>query len=398
MKNIAIISEYNPFHKGHLYQINEIKKIYSNSRIISIMSGNFVQRGEPAILNKYERCKNAILSGVDLVLQIPTIYSLQSAENFALGSIKILRELKIIDFLSFGIESSDFNSLYKIAEVQYKNEKVLREEISIIMNKGFSFPKAFEMATNKFLDLDIKDCFLSNNILALEYIKSTFKTKYNLNFLPILRQGSNHLVDKVEKNKQPSASAIRESIYNDKLDTISNYLPDSSFQSLKGLGKKPDYYDLIKYVFLIENMDFTTITGYEEGIDNLILKNLKISKSYDEFLEKSKSKRYKESRLKRYLLNCLLHVTKNFVDESIDKRPTFVNILGFNERGLSIIKEISQYSNIELIVNKRDFKLTDANSIELFKLEEKATDLYNIISKELKSEYQYMPVIKKEDS
>ncbi|WP_300409660.1 nucleotidyltransferase family protein [Lagierella sp.] len=393
MKNIAIISEYNPFHNGHLHQIQEVKKKHPDSTIITIMSGNFVQRGEPAILNKYERCKNAISAGLDLALQIPTIYSLQSAENFALGSIKILEELKVVDYLSFGIESKNFDMLYKIAESQIKNGSLLKDKTSKLMSQGFSYPKALEIATKTLLNLEFDEFFLSNNILALEYIKSTIRTNSSLKFIPITRVGSNYLTEKIENNTQPSATAIRKYIYNGKLDSISKYLPNSTLESLKSVETSLEYFELIKYVFLVEDKNLKTITGYEEGLENLIVKNLKSSNDFKEFIEKSKSKRYKEGRLKRYILNCILEISKNLVDDSIEHKPKFVNVLGFNNKGASILKDISKVSDISLIVNKRDFNLKDSNSKSLFQLENKATDLYNIISGELKSEYQYMPII-----
>ncbi|WP_237036191.1 nucleotidyltransferase family protein [Mediannikoviicoccus vaginalis] len=393
-KNIAIISEYNPFHNGHIYQIQEIKKIYPNATITAIMSGNFVQRGEPAILNKYERCKNAIYSGVDLVLQIPTIYSLQSAENFALGPYNILEELNVIDMLSFGVETEDFEKLFEIAKFQYENKEKLEKVIIDYMNRGNSYPKAFELATKKLFNEEV-DVFQSNNILALEYIKSKLKNNSSIELLPIKRKGSSYLSEDYKKDLQPSATAIRKMVNQNKFELVNRFVPESTATSLKNVHYNYDYYDIIKYHFLLQKPEFATITGYEKGLDDMLIKNLKSSNNFEEFIENSKSKRFKEGRIKRFILNSLLNIRKDFVDEAISTRPKFVNVLGFNENGKEILKKIVENSHVSLIVNKKDFNLEDELSKKLFQLEERATTLYNIISGETKSEYEYFPIVRK---
>ncbi|MDO5018251.1 MAG: nucleotidyltransferase family protein [Lagierella massiliensis] len=395
MKNIAIISEYNPFHNGHQFQINEIKKKFPNSNVISIMSGNFVQRGEPSILNKFERCKNAIESGVDLVLQIPTIYSLQSAENFALGSFKILDSLNIVDYLSFGTETTDFFKLYEVGKIQFENKIKINQLITKFMSNGHSYPKAFEIATREIVHYDLKNLFTSNNILALEYIKSKFKINSSIDFIPIIRRGSNYLDNEFKENIQPSATAIRNMVYNNKLYKIKDYVPEDTFDSLSLVNKNPDFFKILKYNFIILNKNHNKITGFEKGIDDLIKKNLKQTDNFDEFITKSKSKRYKEARLKRFILNDLLDIYKEFIDLSMRESPKFVQVLGFNHKGEKILREISNKSIVKLIVNKKDFNLEDELSKKMYSIEEKSTNLYNIITGLTKSEYEYMPYVKK---
>lgn len=393
-KNIAIISEYNPFHNGHVHQINEIKKIYPNATITAIMSGNFVQRGEPAVLNKYERCKNAIDSSVDLVLQIPTIYSLQSAENFALGPYNILEDLNVIDILSFGVETEDFDKLFEIAKFQYENKEEIEKIISKHMTEGYSYPKAFELVTRELFNEEV-DVFQSNNILALEYIKSKLKNNSSIELLPIKRKGSSYLSQDYKEDLQPSAIAIRKMVTQNNFDLVEKFVPMSTATSLKSVDYRWNYYDIIKYHFLLSNKKFDTITGYEKGMDDMIVKNLKLTTNFEDFIENSKSKRFKEGRIKRFILNSLLDITKDFVDEAISTRPKFVNVLGFNEKGKEILKKINDNSDLSLIVNKKDFNLEDELSKKLFKLEDQATTLYNIITGKTKSEYEYFPIVEK---
>lgn len=393
-KNIAIISEYNPFHNGHIHQIEETKKIYPSAIITAIMSGNFVQRGEPAVINKYERCKNAIDSGVDLVLQIPTIYSLQSAENFALGPFNILEDINAIDMLAFGVETDNFDKLFEIAKFQYQNKEKIEKVIIEYMNKGHSYPKAFELATKELFKEDV-DIFQSNNILALEYIKSKLKNHSSIELLPIKRKGSSYLSEDCNNNLQPSATAIRKMVIESKFNLVERFVPESTLRSLKNVHYIHDYYNIIKYHFLLSNKEFDTITGYEKGLDDMLVKNLKSSNNFEEFIDNSKSKRFKEGRIKRFILNSLLDIKKDFVDEAVYTRPKFVNVLGFNENGKEVLKKITDCSEISLIVNKKDFTLEDELSKKLFQLEERATTLYNIISGETKSEYEYFPVVRK---
>ncbi|WP_099203005.1 nucleotidyltransferase [Miniphocaeibacter massiliensis] len=396
----AIISEYNPFHNGHLYQIQEIKKLKPGSKIVAIMSGNYVQRGEPALLEKYSRAKFAVESGVDLVLQLPTIYSLQSAENFALGGLKIIKAINCIDYLSFGIETSNFEDLYKTAETQFKNKNILKNLIEKYMIYGRSYASAYKLAT---IDLTNNiprndELFLSNNILALEYLKSTFKLNVKINFLPIKRLGNNYLDEELSTGKYNSATSIRKNIFDNRIDEIGNSIPEKILEDLKKEPNFPslnDYYNILKYNILVINKNCSSITGYENGLDNLLYKNLLKSKTVNELIDLCISKRYKKSRIQRYLLNYLLDIDKNFIDASAEQSINYIKVLGFNESGKKILNKIKNNSNISLVTKIKDFKSDNILDKKLFDLEIKSTDLYNINKIIYKHEYEYFPYIKK---
>ena len=212
MKITGIISEYNPFHLGHKYQIEELKNKV-NTNIIAIMSGDFVQRGECAIIDKYDRAKIAIQNGVDLVIELPFYYSLQSAENFAKGGVKILNHLNIVDYLCFGYECDNMEDLFKVSNFQeeYKNEidNLLKEFI----NTGSSYAVAYKDAcleiNKKYQTLEtLENFFTSNNILSIEYIKSINSLNSKIIPLPIKRKGENYNSENYNSSQQASASAI----------------------------------------------------------------------------------------------------------------------------------------------------------------------------------------------
>ncbi|QQK07815.1 nucleotidyltransferase [Miniphocaeibacter halophilus] len=382
MKTIAIISEYNPLHTGHLYQIAKIKEKFPQSRILAIMSGNFVQRGEPAIFEKFLRTKYAIENGIDLVVQLPTIYSLQSAENFALGGVKIIKAINCIDYISFGVESENISELYEIAKTQVNKAKELSLLIERFMLTGKSYAASYKDATISLLDYKVdENIFLSNNILALEYIKSILKLNLNIELLPVLRQGNNYLEENLTDSNFNSATSIRNNILKGNIDEVLNFIPYLAKSDLKNYHRftsLEDYFELLKYNILITKKDFYNITGYEEGLDNLFFKNIIKSKNMNEFIDYSISKRYKKGRIQRFILNYLLNIEKKFIDNSINTPVKFIKVLGLNNNGKSILKSIKKSSNLNIVTKNKDFILNDSLSKSQFDLEITSTDLYNI--------------------
>ena len=224
MKTSGIIAEYNPFHLGHKYQINKIKKEL-NTNIIAIMSGDFVQRGECAILDKYTRAKIAVNNGVDLVIELPFYYSLQSAENFAKGGISILNKLNIVDYLCFGFECEKKEDIIEIAKFQLKYKNEIEELLNFEIKLGKSYAVAYKNAcieiNKKYKVLEIQDnFFISNNILSIEYVKNLILSKSQITPFPIKRKGKNYNDEDYNSQDQLSASAIRKAIYENNFEKI----------------------------------------------------------------------------------------------------------------------------------------------------------------------------------
>lgn len=383
MTNIAIICEYNPMHNGHIYQIKKIKEIFPNSNIIAIMSGSFVQRGDFSIINKYDKAKIAIKNYVDLVLELPTIASLQSADNFSLISIDILNKLEIVDYLSFGIESSNINNFYKNVEYLFKNEQEIYSLQKKYLNQGNSYKKSFILATKEYaknnnFNLD-EDIFMPNNTLAIQYLKTLKLLSSKIKPLPILRQDGGYHSYKIDNYEFQSATTIRNMISKN-LD-ISKFVPREISEFIhKSTKFDIDYLTtILRYNIEILNKNPENISGFENGILNLITKNL--DKKISDAIEKSHNKRYSKSRLRRFIMNYLLDI-KNEDVENI-KNINYIHPLAFNKKGINILNQIkrnnfliiSKYSDIYKL-NKIDrriyeldlkaFKLSNINNVYMF--------------------------------
>ena len=230
---LGIIAEYNPFHNGHLYHLLKSKELTKDDYCIAIIGGNFTQRGEASLIDKWTKAEMALANGVDLVLELPTLYSISSAENFAEGAIKILSSLKVVDNLSFGAESCELNKLNVIANTLYKEPKEYKNILTQELDKGLSFPKARENALLKFLNDQSYSIILNepNNILAIEYLKALKKYKSNINPVLIPRKNSGHLT--LEYTGQiTSATAIRNMIRSNRTKNLKDTLTPASYTIL----------------------------------------------------------------------------------------------------------------------------------------------------------------------
>lgn len=357
---IAIIAEYNPFHNGHLYQINEIKNKYPEAKIAVIMSSSFVQRGEAAILDKFSRAKCAIKSGVDIVIELPVLFSTQNAEVFAKGAVGILKYINP-DGLAFGCES-DIDLLTKIIS---KVDKIDEDILKDFLASGESYMKAVESACD-FKDEERSAFKKSNNILAMEYIKACRKCGLKTEFIPIKRVGTEYN-DDFSSGEFASASYIR-----DHIDSGFKFMPECSWDELKLLREdKFSIYDIFRFK-MVEDPSLSSYLDYEDGMENLILKN--ISKDYEDFLESCTSKRYSRSRIKRIILSKVLGLDGELIKRNMGK--PYLRVLAASESGFEIIKN----SKEEMLVNFKNIREERFASIrEISDVEMKATNLYEIL-------------------
>ena len=376
MNVIGIIAEYNPFHLGHLYQINKIKEIYKDSIIIAIVSSSFTQRGDVSILNKWDKTRIALDNGIDLVIELPYFYAGQSSDIFAKGAVTILNYLGI-DTLVFGIESDDINNLKLMADIQL-NDKNYNNIVKEYLSNGYNYPTALSKAIKDILNLDI---YLPNDLLALSYIKQVKLINNNINVIGIKRTNDYH--SKEITSNIVNASLIREQFKNN-LD-ISNYIPNYDTNKLYNVSVN-DFYPLLKYQILnnINNLDkFLTV---DEGIDNRIKKYIKNSNSWDELVNNIKTKRYTYNKINRMLMHILFNLTK---EESKDIVIDYVRVLGFNSKGRSYLNKIKKNKDINIITNYKD------GISKLFDLENRVNNIYAIIvdNKLIYEEYSHNPII-----
>lgn len=388
-KVLGIICEYNPFHNGHLYHLEQSKRLTGSNYTVAIMSGNFTQRGSTAIVDKWSRAEMALRSGVDLVIELPLLYSISSAENFADGAIRILDDLKVVDYLSFGAETSDIDILTEISEILYKEPKAYKTLLADELKKGLSFPKARENALLSYLDNNKYSNILSspNNILGIEYIKALKKYKSNIKPVSIARFEAGYN-DTNYSGNIASATAIRNIIKNGGFDILRNLLPSSSFNILIDNVKQghiiPDLSVFERQIiYNLRRMsveEIRNLPDVSEGLEFSIKKAANSCNTLLEFLNIIKSKRYTSTRLQRILLYTLLGITKK--DINLSKKVTpYARVLGLNKRGKFLISEIAKANpKLEIITSVKRFldNSTNKNLNTLIEKDIFSTNVYTI--------------------
>jgi len=390
---IGLIVEYNPFHNGHLHHIQEIDRLFEDNIKIAVMSGDFVQRGEPSLINKFEKIKIALSQGIDIVIELPAFYSTQSAEIFAKGSVNLLNKLSC-SHIVFGSESNDLDKLKRIATISLTKEFEL--SLREFLAEGFSYPTAFSKAL-------FDEKLGSNDILAMEYLKAIKVINPKIEACSIKREKTGYYDD--EKDNFSSATYIRKILLDcnekkeDKLNKIKNLVPEFSYKILeKNFGVfscLSDFYDLIKYNIIKNYSELKNIQDLEVGLENRLYKYSLENLSFEDFFNEVLTKRITISRLQRILLHSLFNLTENITEKVKNKVP-FVKILGFSARGqeyLNYLKKAENYNERKILTSNRKLKeILNEEEIELFNFNELCSQIYRIKSSYINIGY---PIIKK---
>lgn len=406
MNITGLITEYNPFHKGHKYHLESAIKDTNSNGIVCVMSGNFVQRGGPAIIDKFERAKIAVLNGVDLVLELPTFYSVASAEYFAKGSVQILNSLGVIDNLYFGSESGDIESLIEITKVLVEEPEIFKSILKENLNLGLPYIKAREISLKNFFEsqknsnIDNIEGILnnSNNILGIEYIKALIKLDSKIKPITLKRQGSSYN----EKNLNEtfsSATSIRENIKQNKsLDCLSNHLTTETLNTLLDLNInkykftfEEDMFNYIKYRIISNNILYENLKEVVEGLDKKLFKEVLNSNSYEDLILNIKSKRYTYTKISRILTQIFLSLDFYDYNELIKEENLYARVLAFNSKGKEILKLIKKTSTIPIIT-----KVLKNHSNPLLELDINATKAYSLLNTKVhpSSDFLKHPFIK----
>ena len=384
MSNVlGIVAEYNPFHNGHLHHIAESIKSTNADYVVCVISGNFVQRGNTSIVDKWTKAKMAIAYGADLVLELPTVYSISSAENFAEGAIKVLDSLGIVTHISFGIEAKELSTLNNIANVLVEEPKEYLTMLNHELSKGVSFPKARENALLVYLN-DVKRYANvlngANNILAIEYLKAMKKLKSNLSPIGVKREkvlyNDEEIVDDFA-----SATAIRKMISNRQFNDIRKVMPNYSYVLLGRELKKGHYViDLSKFqdeiLYILRKMtieEIKNLPNVSEGLENAIKNAANSCNNIIDLVNIIKSKRYTQTRIQRILVYALLGITKKMMEDSKKATP-YVRVLGYSDKGKKLISEISK-ANPKLNVVTSVKKFIESSKSKVLK-EMLLTDIY----------------------
>ncbi len=387
---VAIIGEYNPFHNGHAYHLQKTKEITNADCVIAIVSGSFVQRGNVSLIDKWSKADMALSNGVDLVIELPTVYSISSAENFAYGAIKILNSLKVVDTLSFGSEFCDLDVLEKIADTLIEEPSEFKTLLEHELSKGVSFPKARENALLMYLN-DIRKYanILSspNNILAIEYLKALKRTKSKIKPMAIKRINVGYN-DLGTKNNFASATAIRQKIIANTPAGLSKLMPSKSYKILYNSIQKGHYVKDItafekQILYVLRKMsteEIANLPDVSEGLENSIKNAADSCNTINEFMNIVKTKRYTATRIQRILLYALLGITKDDMKNSYKVQP-YIRVLGMSEKGKELLSTMSRFRNkLNVITSVKKYVDSNPNKelLNMLNIDINATNIYTL--------------------
>ena len=396
MKAVGLVTEYNPFHNGHLYHLNKAMELTGADISVAVMSGDFVQRGEPAVLDKYTRASMALNSGVNLVVELPVNYAVSSAESFAAGALKVLDYIKA-DSIAFGSESGDIERLSKLAHILCDNEDALYKEISKCTANGISYAAARQKVVEKLTDKDTAAILTSsNNILAVEYLKAIIKNNYAIKPYTIKRQGDSYN-DTDIRSEYASATALRENL---KADNISEYIPVKAGLILSS-NTNYIYPDDITEVLFTRLLDILFASNYDKNvfIEN-VMQYPDVSKeiagrlyksamdmitrtvpqrseskdnwafSFGSLCEHIKTKEVPLSRIKRALVRITLGLDKKHMEKYANE--PYIRVLGFDKKGQEYLSYIRKTVEVPLVTKTADYKEMLLDDIH-------AANIYNMI-------------------
>ena len=367
MKACGIVAEYNPLHTGHVYQMNKARQISQADCIIVVMSGNFVQRGEPAVIDKYARTRAALKAGADIVIELPVYYALSSAENFARGAVLTLNEMKAAS-ICFGAETDNADCLAKISHAIISESPEYKAILNKALAEGLSYPAARQTALLEYLP-ECKEIITgSNNILAIEYIKSILGNNLNMTYYPVLREGAGYN-DDTDNAEFASAFGIRKMLMSDEHDRLKTYLTPVMYEEIsnsKNCPLFPDDFSNIfnhKMLFLkqqcnINHTDFAEkLAEYEDITAELANRFAAAFTGRDniaEFAMKVKSKNIVYSRICRCIMHIILEIRKSMSD--FYNNIPYIRLLGFNKTGQQYLGSIKKELDVPFITKAADYK------------------------------------------
>ncbi len=411
MKAAGIVAEYNPLHNGHIYHIGETRRLSGCDAVVAAMSGNYVQRGEPAILDKWTRARHALSCGADLVIEIPVLYCLGNAGQYASAAVNILESTGKVEYLSFGSESGDAGILAAVASILSQHAGEIEERVSELRERGLSYPAAREIAfaeiegklrgtdpeTDPVIQKEAAILSDPNDILAVEYIQSLRSAKP----LAVARRGAGYSDPYDEGEVFQSASALRELVLAG--HDISRYVPECCSEDLASshlTGPDTDeWWNTLRYALMSSPAELIEdCPSGGEGLTNLLKNavNDPEADSWSSFIRKVKTRRYTYTRLSRLCMQALLGITRSAYGEC---GPEYIRVLGFNDTGRKLLSEIRESGSASLPVitniNKEKQLLTGAGR-QLLELDVHTSDIYNLLTgRDVSacSDHRHAPVI-----
>ena len=389
MKICACIAEYNPFHLGHLKHIEYIKNTLNAEKLIVVMSGNFTQRGEIAVLDKFTRAKHAILAGADLVIELPTVFATANAETFALGAVNLINSLGAVDGLCFGVESGKKDEYLALAKAMINESKEFKRALKEKLDSGISLAKAkfeaLKQTGNEFNESLISS---PNNILGLEYTKALLKLNSSIEIYPMKRDGNHN--DLTLKKGMTSATSIRQVLKTGKIKKLKKCVPPYVFSDLKGYPF--DFETLcLSNIITQDAQSISQIADCTEGLENRIKAFVKDNNSLDALIDKVSTKRYTRTRIQRIITANLLGIKAKLVKDCLES-SLYAKILAVNSESKDLIPLLAKHSSIPLLTRKSDAVELKKTALSCFDKDVLASDLYGLITASRQNEHQMIIV------
>lgn len=395
MKVLGVIAEYNPFHYGHLYHLTHSRELIKPDYVIAVMSGNFTQRGEPALFDKWLRTEMALKNGIDIVIELPVSYACQSAELFALGGVQLLNSLNIITHMSFASELGSIDPLHKIAKILVDEPEEFRYSLRENLDRGHSYPTArnnalLTLANDMEISKDELNILLQspNSILGIEYIKALIRTNSQIKPITFPRVTAQYHDHKI-CDSIASATAIRNELQKSGLtDNVRRTLPDICFKIMEDAiceNRGPiflkDFEQLILGTLRIMDIDqIRKIMDVEEGLENRIKKYGMDSTTIEELLENITTRRYVSTRVQRIFINILLNNTTDKIRAFTEAGgPQYIRVLGFRKDSLTLMRKLKKSANIPIITKSAHFERENSKLLrDMFTIDVLATDIYGL--------------------
>lgn len=379
MKILGLVVEYNPFHNGHIQHIQKSIKLIKPDYVIAVMSSSFVQRGEPAIIDKWTRSRQAIQYGIDMIIELPFVYTVQSADYFSKGAIDLLYHAGATDIV-FGSECGDIKIFKEIAYAVNENEEQYNDYVKDYMNEGLRYPDACNQALSKLLNKQVRT---PNDLLGLCYVKEIIKR--NLPIIPHCIQRTNNYHSE-ELLQISSATSIRKALL-DNID-VSQSLPFINDYKNIHLNTLEDFYPYLKYKVLTSSLEeLNNIHLVDEGLENRIKQQLSLCHNMEEYIDSLSSKRYTKVRIQRMIIHLLMNNTKEEINNAVN--INYLRILSLSSKGREYLKTLKKTSDYAIVSNFASYNHPALD------IESKATSLISLINKDIKEEHKYFPYIKK---
>ncbi len=397
MRVLGLITEYNPFHNGHLYHLQQAKEITGATHSVAVMSGNFLQRGEPALLHKWARAEMAVASGVDLVVELPTVYACSTAELFAYGSVRLLDSMGLVDCLCFGSEAGELDYLEQVARLLADDPQELKYLLREELGQGLTFPEARGRAIVAYLKSKGLSCrdeeYINaiikspNNILAIEYLKALYRLSSSIAPYTILRKKADYHSRELFSDIA-SATAIRQHLSLGKpVEALKSVMPPTAYCSLSKAietNQAPvfSHHFQKELLALFRRESPSGLTRYfdvNEGLENKIFQCSQQAQNLQELYSCLKTKRYTLTRLQRIAMHILLNITREEIEcFNSNEGPQYIRVLAFNSKGRQLLKHMKDTAALPIITKLPQFRPQTEAAKQMLAIDIRATNIYRL--------------------